>query len=51
MANKDATRDRNSVYNFSAGPGVLPESVLREAQADLLNWKGALSEHFVAAQR
>ena len=27
------------VYNFSAGPAVLPEEVLREAQADLLEYK------------
>lgn len=29
------------VHNFSAGPGVLPLSVLKQAQADLLNYKGA----------
>ena len=29
------------VINFSAGPAHLPEEVLREAQADMLNWKGA----------
>ncbi len=28
------------VHNFSAGPAVLPEEVLREAQADLFNYKG-----------
>lgn len=28
------------VYNFSAGPGVLPEPVLEEAGKDLLNYKG-----------
>lgn len=28
------------VYNFSAGPGVLPELVLEEAKRDMLNWKG-----------
>lgn len=28
------------VHNFNAGPGVLPEEVLREAQADLFNYKG-----------
>ena len=27
-------------YNFAAGPAVLPESVLKEAQAELLNWHG-----------
>lgn len=25
-------------YNFSAGPGALPEAVLRQAQAELLEW-------------
>ena len=29
------------VYNFNAGPGVLPVSVLQQAQADLLNYGGA----------
>lgn len=29
------------VYNFSAGPAVLPESVLREAAADMLDYKGS----------
>jgi phosphoserine aminotransferase len=29
------------VYNFNAGPAVLPEEVLREAQADLLDFKGS----------
>ncbi|HOD17062.1 MAG TPA: 3-phosphoserine/phosphohydroxythreonine transaminase [Candidatus Cloacimonadota bacterium] len=28
------------VHNFNAGPAVLPEEVLREAQADLYNYKG-----------
>ncbi len=28
------------VYNFSAGPAVLPEEVLKEAQADLIDYKG-----------
>lgn len=28
------------VYNFSAGPAVLPEEVLKEAQKDLLDYKG-----------
>lgn len=31
---------KTRVYNFSAGPAMLPESVLREAQEELLNWKG-----------
>ncbi|MDD4276905.1 MAG: aminotransferase class V-fold PLP-dependent enzyme, partial [Candidatus Cloacimonetes bacterium] len=28
------------VHNFNAGPAVLPEEVLLEAQADLFNYKG-----------
>jgi phosphoserine aminotransferase len=28
-------------YNFSAGPAVLPEPVLRQAQDELLEWRGA----------
>ena len=28
-------------YNFSAGPAALPESVLRQAQAEMLEWHGA----------
>ncbi|MDC7251542.1 3-phosphoserine/phosphohydroxythreonine transaminase [Wohlfahrtiimonas chitiniclastica] len=27
-------------YNFCAGPSTLPESVLKQAQAELLNWQG-----------
>ena len=27
-------------YNFCAGPAALPEEVLREAQQDLVDWKG-----------
>lgn len=29
------------VYNFSAGPAVLPEDVLREAAEEMLNYKGS----------
>lgn len=29
------------VYNFSAGPAILPEEVLKEAQAELLDYKGS----------
>ena len=29
------------VYNFSAGPAVLPEDVLREAAADMLDYRGS----------
>jgi phosphoserine aminotransferase len=28
-------------YNFSAGPATLPEEVLREAAADMLDWHGS----------
>ncbi len=28
------------IYNFSAGPAVLPEEVLKEVQADMLDYKG-----------
>lgn len=28
------------VFNFSAGPGMLPEEVMREAQAEFLDWHG-----------
>lgn len=29
------------VFNFSAGPAILPVDVLEQAQADLLNWQGS----------
>jgi phosphoserine aminotransferase len=29
-----------TIYNFSAGPAVLPEEVLQQAQAELLDWHG-----------
>ncbi|MGH1426483.1 MAG: 3-phosphoserine/phosphohydroxythreonine transaminase [Arenicella sp.] len=28
------------VYNFSAGPAVLPEAVLKQVQQDMLEWQG-----------
>lgn len=28
------------VYNFSAGPAVLPEEVLREAAEEMLDYRG-----------
>ena len=28
------------IYNFSAGPAVLPEEVLRQAQEEMLDWRG-----------
>jgi len=29
------------VFNFSAGPAVLPEEVLRKAAAEMLDWHGS----------
>jgi len=29
------------VYNFSAGPGMLPEAVLQQAQEEMLDWQGS----------
>jgi len=29
-----------TVFNFSAGPAMLPEEVLKEAQAEMLDWHG-----------
>ncbi len=37
-----ATNTRSGrMYNFSAGPGVLPEEVIRQAQEDLWNCRGS----------
>lgn len=30
-----------TIYNFSAGPAVLPKAVLQQAQAELLDWRGS----------
>jgi len=30
----------SSIYNFSAGPSMLPKSVLKQAQAEILDWQG-----------
>ena len=29
------------VYNFSAGPAILPEAVLKQAQEEMLDWGGS----------
>ena len=29
------------IFNFSAGPAVLPEPVLRQAAAEMLDWHGS----------
>lgn len=34
------TRPHGRIHNFSAGPATLPLSVLEQAQAELLNWRG-----------
>ena len=31
----------NRVFNFSAGPAMLPESVLKTAAAEMLDWRGS----------
>ena len=33
--------DMTRAFNFSAGPATLPESVLRKAQEEMLEWNGA----------
>ena len=33
--------NREEVFNFSAGPSVLPTSVLEQAAAELVNYRGA----------
>ncbi len=48
------------VYNFSAGPAMLPEAVLRRAQEEMLDWHGSgmsvmemshRGEHFMSIAR
>ncbi|KNA24015.1 hypothetical protein SOVF_019970 [Spinacia oleracea] len=34
-------RSEERVFNFAAGPAVLPENVLQKAQSELLNWRGS----------
>ena len=29
------------VFNFSAGPAMLPQPVLEQAQAEMLDWQGS----------
>ncbi|MCU7810037.1 MAG: aminotransferase class V-fold PLP-dependent enzyme, partial [Candidatus Thiodiazotropha sp. (ex Notomyrtea botanica)] len=29
------------VFNFSAGPAMLPEAVLQQAQTEMVDWRGA----------
>jgi phosphoserine transaminase len=37
---KKAAMSAHSIYNFSAGPAVLPEAVLRTAQQEMLDYNG-----------
>ncbi len=39
------------VYNFSAGPAMLPEAVLRQAQAELPDWHGTGSSIMEVSHR
>ena len=32
--------EQKKIFNFSAGPCVLPKEVLRRAQADCMDWHG-----------
>lgn len=41
IAASAATQPHGRVFNFSAGPAILPVDVLEKAQADLLNWQGS----------
>ena len=31
----------SQIYNFSAGPAVLPKEVLQQAQTEMLDWHGS----------
>ena len=31
----------NTIYNFSAGPAVLPKAVLEQARDELVEWHGS----------
>lgn len=33
--------DKKQVYNFGAGPAMLPKAVMEQAQAELLDWQGS----------
>ena len=35
------SQSHHRVFNFSAGPAMLPESVLEQAQNEMLDWKGS----------
>jgi len=33
--------EKRKVYNFSAGPCILPQEVLKQAQEECLDWHGS----------
>ena len=37
---KKEANTMTQVYNFSAGPAMMPKAVLEQAQKELLNWQG-----------
>ena len=41
MTTTKEARVGERIFNFSAGPSTLPESVLKEAQAELLDYRGS----------
>src|SRR5829696_2150782 len=41
MTSEQKATESGRIYNFSAGPGVLPVPALEEAQRDLVNYKGS----------
>ena len=41
MAEAVSTAPAGRVYNFGAGPAMLPEAVLRQARDELLDWHGS----------
>src|SRR5258705_9876950 len=40
MQKKTGKTGSKRVFNFSAGPAVLPEAVLEQAAAEMLDWRG-----------
>lgn len=32
---------QNTIWNFSAGPCILPKEVLKQAQEEMMNWHGS----------
>src|SRR5881227_1532994 len=41
LISTDSSRDPMRIFNFSAGPAVLPEQVLRRAAEEMLDWHGS----------